>query len=95
MTKTNNFTVTRIGLSEVDGEFIKATREKYNLSQTTFASILEVKVKTLIKWEKGKKKIPDTAKVFVKILNDFPFVLGCVYLVENNINENIKETADE
>lgn len=43
MTKTNYFTVTRMEISEVDGEFIRATREKYNLSQTTFASILEVK----------------------------------------------------
>ena len=85
MTKTNEFTVTRIDVSEVDGEFIRVTREKYNLSQTTFASIIGVKVKTLIKWEKGKKKIPDTAKSFIKILNDFPIVFYCVYSVENNI----------
>ena len=84
MTKTNEFTVTRIDVSEVDGEFIRVTREKYNLSQTTFASIIGVKVKTLIKWEKGKKKIPDTAKILIKTLNNFPIVFYSLYLVENN-----------
>ena len=74
-------TIKRIDLFEVDGEFIKDTREKYNLSQTTFASILEVKVKTLIKWEKGKKKINNTTKSFIKILNNFPLVFYCVYSV--------------
>lgn len=76
-------TVTRMGISEVDGEFIKATREKYNLSQTTFASILEVKVKTLVKWEKGKKKINNTAKSLIKILNNFSIVFYSVYSIES------------
>jgi DNA-binding transcriptional regulator YiaG len=95
MNKADYFTVTRIDVSEVDGEFIRVTREKYNLSQTTFASILGVKVKTLVKWEKGKKKINNTTKTFIKILNNFPLVLYCIYSVENNINENTKEIADE
>lgn len=91
MTKTNYFTVTRMEISEVDGEFIRATREKYNLSQIAFASILEVKVKTLVKWEKGKKKINNTTKSFIKILNNFPIVFYSVYLIENNANENTNE----
>lgn len=79
MNKEGYFIVTRMDVSEVDGEFIRVTRERYDLSQTTFASILGVKVKTLVKWEKGKKKINNTTKSFIKILRKFPLVLYCVY----------------
>ena len=53
----------------------KAVREKTGLSQSDFARLMQVSVKTLQNWEQGRRRPTGPAKVLLKIASTHPEVL--------------------
>jgi putative transcriptional regulator len=51
---------------------VKAIREKTGLSQSRFALLIGVKLKTLQNWEQGRRRPVGPARVLLKILETDP-----------------------
>lgn len=51
---------------------VSAIREKYNMTQQEFASLLGISVATLRNWEQGRRKPQGPAKVLLKIADKRP-----------------------
>ena len=54
---------------------IAATREKLGLSQTQFARLLGISVRTLHHWEQGTRKPSGAARVLLKVAAEHPEVV--------------------
>lgn len=57
---------------DVDAEFVKSLRKKLNLSQSMFAELLNVKKKTVEKWEQGINPISNGNAVAMIIFDKHP-----------------------
>lgn len=57
---------------DVDAEFVKSLRKKLNLSQSMFAELLNVKKKTVEKWEQGTNPISNGNAVAMIIFDKHP-----------------------
>jgi len=51
---------------------IKAIREQFTLSQSQFAALLGVSVKTLQNWEQGRRKPDGAAQVLLQVAAKYP-----------------------
>lgn len=51
---------------------IKQIRESYNLSQSQFAYMLGISVKTLHNWEQGKRQPVGSARVLLQVAAMYP-----------------------
>jgi putative transcriptional regulator len=51
---------------------VKAVREKYQLSQSQFASLLGISVKTLQNWEQGRRIPRGPARVLLQVAAKHP-----------------------
>jgi len=51
---------------------VKAIREKYDLSQNEFASLLGISVKTLRNWEQGRRAPEGPARVLLQVAAKHP-----------------------
>lgn len=51
---------------------VAAIREKYNMTQQEFSSLLGISVGTLRNWEQGRRKPQGPAKVLLKIAEKRP-----------------------
>ena len=51
---------------------VKDIREKYELSQSQFASLLGISVKTLQNWEQGRRKPRGPARILLQIAAKHP-----------------------
>jgi len=51
---------------------IKGIREKYNLSQSQFASLLGISVKTLQNWEQGRRVPRGPARILLQVAAKHP-----------------------
>ena len=65
----------RAALPEVDGEFIKNTRQKLKCSRALFATRLFMSERTLEKWEQGRAKPNGQAAVLILLVRHFPDTL--------------------
>lgn len=68
--------------TNVNADYVKAFREKYNLTQTALANIMNVSRKSIEKWERGTRKISGSSAVLLTLLNDNPELLSKVYSVK-------------
>ena len=57
---------------EYDETDVRAIREKTGLSQSQFALLIGVKLKTLQNWEQGRRRPVGPARVLLKILQTDP-----------------------
>ena len=57
---------------EVSSHSIKETRQKYNLTQAEFAELLDVSLRTLQNWERGRREPQGPAKVLLKVASVHP-----------------------
>ena len=57
---------------EFDKTDVKAIREKTGLSQSQFALLIGVKLKTLQNWEQGRRRPVGPARALLKILQTDP-----------------------
>ena len=51
---------------------VTAIREKYNMTQQEFSSLLGISIATLRNWEQGRRKPQGPAKVLLKIAEKRP-----------------------
>lgn len=56
----------------VEGPDVKSIREQYQLSQSQFASLLGISVKTLQNWEQGRRSPRGPARVLLQIAAKHP-----------------------
>ena len=56
----------------VDEPDVAAIREEYGLSQTKFAALLGISVRTLQNWEQGRRHPQGPAKVLVRVASKHP-----------------------
>lgn len=56
----------------VDGPNVKRLRATYQLSQTEFASLLGISVKTLRNWEQGRRAPEGPARVLLQVAAKHP-----------------------
>ncbi|MFQ5592966.1 MAG: helix-turn-helix domain-containing protein [Anaerolineae bacterium] len=56
----------------MDGPDVKRIRTNYNLTQTEFASLLGISVKTLRNWEQGRRTPRGPARVLLLIAESHP-----------------------
>ena len=59
----------------VDGELIRDTREKLNLSRAVFARRLRVATRTLENWEQGRSKPNAQASALILMVRKYPDTL--------------------
>jgi len=57
---------------EIKAPEIKAAREKLNFSQSEFALLIGVSVRTLQNWEQGRRKPEGPAKALLRIASKNP-----------------------
>jgi DNA-binding transcriptional regulator YiaG len=62
-------------LPEVDGKFIRSTREKFECSRALFARRLCMNERTLEKWEQGRAKPNAQAAVLMLLVHHYPDTL--------------------
>ncbi len=60
---------------EINIPKIKLIRKSLNVSQSEFAMMIGVSVRTLQNWEQGRRRPQGTAKVLLNIVNNNPQVL--------------------
>ena len=61
-----------IRMYEIKAPEIKAVREKLNVSQSEFALMIGVGVRTLQNWEQGRRKPEGPAKALLRIASKNP-----------------------
>ena len=79
----------------VNGAFVKALRDKLNMSQNVFASAMGVTNRTVIKWEKGK--IKGAASRLLYLLDKDPLLIKQWFnfgKVNNDTNQIIIDVLD-
>ena len=57
---------------EVETPDVKQIRERYQLSQTEFAALLGINVKTLQNWEQGRRTPRGAARVLLQVADKHP-----------------------
>jgi putative transcriptional regulator len=57
---------------QVDGPNVRNIRANYNLSQSEFAALLGISIKTLQNWEQGRRKPEGPAKVLLQVAAKHP-----------------------
>jgi putative transcriptional regulator len=60
---------------EIAAPDVKQIRERYELSQSEFAALLGVSVKTLQNWEQGRRSPHGAARVLLHVAEKHPDVL--------------------
>ena len=69
----------------VSKEFVKDLRNKLNMTQAVFASVLGVTKKTIEKWEQGVNPIKGCSARLLYIINEKPDIIKMIY--DQNIIE--------
>ena len=57
---------------EIETPDVKQIRERYKLSQTEFAALLGISVKTLRNWEQGRRTPHGAARVLLQVADKHP-----------------------
>ena len=84
---------------DIDGEYVKNLRKKLNLSQSMFAELMRVSVKTVEKWEQGRNPVTNGNIVAMILLNRDPSLLSEFIEIEEGLPEpnfnSVKEPSNE
>jgi putative transcriptional regulator len=56
----------------VEGPDVKNIRANYKLSQSEFAALLGISIKTLQNWEQGRRKPEGPAKILLQVAAKYP-----------------------
>ncbi len=73
----------------IDKDFVKNLRNKLNMTQLVFSSVIGVTKKTVEKWEQGKNPIKGATARFLYLLDLNPELISEFYLV-NSYDTEIK-----
>lgn len=70
-------------IEKVDAQFIKDLRERLDLTQKHFATIVGIPQRKIAKWEKGRK-IPQPMKLLFYAINQDNNIIEYVYKITYN-----------
>lgn len=73
---------------DVNSQYVKKFRKKYNLTQVALANIVGVKKKTVEKWEQGVNNVSGSSAVLLHLLNDNPELIEQLYQVKCDVVGN-------
>ena len=59
-------------MPKIDGEYVKALRNRLGLSQSLFAILMRVSPKTVEKWEQGRNPVTNGNAVAMVLFNNDP-----------------------
>ena len=97
ITKTTTYVIKRF--PKIDGEYVKALRNKLGLSQSMFALLMRVSNKTVEKWEQGKNPVTNGNAVAMVLFHRDPSLVETFIGVEEGLPEpsfnSIKESTEE
>ena len=84
---------------KIDGEYVKALRNKLGLSQSMFALLMRVSNKTVEKWEQGKNPVTNGNAVAMVLFNNDPSLMETFIGIEEGLPEpnfnKVKESKKE
>ncbi len=69
---------------EIDGDFIRATREKLNVSRGIFARQLRVSTRTLENWEQGRARPNAQAAALILMVQKYPDTFKRLQTLDNH-----------
>ena len=93
ITKTTTYVIKRF--PKIDGEYVKALRNKLGLSQSMFALLMRVSNKTVEKWEQGKNPVTNGNAVAMVLFNRDPSLVEMFIGVEEGLPEaNLDEAVE-
>ena len=93
ITKTTTYVIKRF--PKIDGEYVKALRNKLGLSQSMFALLMRVSNKTVEKWEQGKNPVTNGNAVAMVLFNRDPSLVETFISVEEGLPEPDYSSAKE
>ena len=73
ITKTTTYHMKQF--PKVDGDYVKALRNKLGLSQSMFALLMRVSNKTVEKWEQGKNPVTNGNAVAMVLFDNNPTLI--------------------
>ena len=86
--KITKFTTYRIKrFPKIDGEYVKALRNKLGLSQSMFALLMRVSNKTVEKWEQGRNPVTNGNAVAMVLFNNDPSLVKNFIEIEEGVPE--------
>lgn len=62
-------------MPKVDGDVIRSTRERLQVSQGVFANLIQVNPRTLANWEQNRSQPNDQAATLILLVRKFPDTL--------------------
>ncbi len=72
----------------IDSPDVRHVRDSFQLSQTAFATLLGISVKTLRNWEQGRRKPEGPARVLLQVAAKHPAAVWDVVHVEIRARKN-------
>ena len=73
---------------DVNSQYVKKFRKKYNLTQVALANIVGVKKNTVEQWEQGVNSVGGSSAVLLHLLNDNPELIEQLYQVKYDVVGN-------
>ncbi len=70
-------------------EFVKHLRNELNLSQSLFAEILGISVKTVEKWEQGVHPVKGASSRLLYLLSKNKQLINELYIIDGSLTENL------
>lgn len=77
---------------EIDSNFVKEFRKRFELTQTALANIMGIKKKTVEKWEQGKNKVNGSSVVLFTLLYNNPELIKKIRAV--NVVDDVGNVMD-
>ena len=74
---------------KIDGEYVKALRNKLGMPQWMFAKLMRVSIKTVEKWEQGKNPVTNGNAVAMVLFNNDPSLVETFLGVEEMPNTKL------
>ena len=81
-------------IPKIDGEYVKALRNKLGLSQWLFAELMHVSIKTVEKWEQGKNPVTNGNAVAMVLLSNDPSLVETFIGVEEMPNTKLGPASE-
>lgn len=76
-------------------EFVKHLRNELNLSQSLFAEILGISVKTVEKWEQGVHPVKGASSRLLYLLNKNKQLINELYIIDGSFTENLENNDNK
>ena len=86
-------------MPKIDGEYVKALRNRLGLSQSLFAILMRVSPKTVEKWEQGRNPVTNGNAVAMVLFNNDPSLvetfIGTEEMPNTRLGPAIEDETDE